>query len=56
MGLTTPVLDLKQSYIVDRALEHDGITSLRFHRPRDTNDLQDVQFNVSYSYSFSFLL
>ncbi|KAL9968433.1 hypothetical protein ACROYT_G026810 [Oculina patagonica] len=47
VGLMTPVLDLKQSYTVDRATVHDGITTLRFHRPRDTKDLQDIQFNVT---------
>ena len=26
---------------------YDGMTSLRFHRLRDTNDPQDIQFNVS---------
>ncbi|KAJ7391919.1 DBH-like monooxygenase protein 1 [Desmophyllum pertusum] len=45
-GFSTPVLDLKQSYTVDRATEHDGITSLHFHRPMNTNDSQDIQFNV----------
>ena len=42
-----PGLDEKQSYTVDGVSKHDGITSLRFHRLRDTNDPQDIQFNVS---------
>jgi len=46
-GLGTPELDVKQSYTVDGVTKHDGITSLRFHRLRDTNDPQDIQFNVT---------
>ncbi|XP_068739722.1 uncharacterized protein [Montipora capricornis] len=40
-----PRLDTKQSYILDRATELNGITSLRYHRPRNTSDTQDFQFN-----------
>ena len=32
---------------MDGVTKHDGITSLRFHRLRDANDPQDIQFNVS---------
>jgi len=46
-GLGTPKLDVKQSYTVDSVTKIDGITSLRFHRPRDTQDPQDIQFNVT---------
>lgn len=47
VGLTTPVLDLKQSYILDMASEQDGITTLHFHRPRITSDSEDIQFNMT---------
>ena len=46
MGLGRPILDGQQSYTLENATEQDGITSLRFSRPRDTNDMRDIQFNV----------
>ena len=51
VGLTTPVLDLKQSYMLDMASKQDGITTLHFHRPRITSDSEDIQFNVSWRLS-----
>ena len=53
-GIGTPELDVKQSYTVNDVTKHDGITSLRFHRLRDTNDPQDIQFNVSHLSFFSY--
>ncbi|KAL9956656.1 hypothetical protein ACROYT_G038170 [Oculina patagonica] len=44
-GTSRPPRDTKQSYTLENAAELNGITSLRFHRPRDTNDMQDIQFN-----------
>ena len=32
--------------MLESAAEVNGITSLRFRRARDTNDMQDIQFNV----------
>lgn len=46
MGLGRPNLDASQSYTLDSAAEQNGITSLRFRRARDTNDMRDIQFNV----------
>lgn len=46
-GLGRPNLDGAQSYTLDSAAEENGITSLRFRRARDTNDMQDIQFNVT---------
>ena len=46
MGQMRPNLDANQSYTLDSAAEQNGITSLRFRRARDTNDTQDIQFNV----------
>ena len=39
---------------MDGVAKHDGITSLRFHRLMDTNDPQDIQFNVSRLNLFSY--
>jgi len=47
MGLGRPNLDASQSYTLDSAAEQNGITSLRFRRARDTNDMRDIQFNVT---------
>ena len=46
MGLGRPTLDGTQSYTLESSAEENGITSLRFRRARDTNDAQDIQFNV----------
>lgn len=45
LGFGIPQLDMKQSYKLDNLIERNGITSLRYHRPRNTSDTQDIQFN-----------
>ena len=54
MGLIRPSLDANQSYTLDSAAEQNGITSLLFRRARDTNDTQDIQFNVGSSFRSRF--
>ena len=51
MGIGRPNMDGNQSYTLDSAAEQNGITSLRFRRARDTNDMQDMQFNVGSFFS-----
>ncbi|KAJ7382296.1 DBH-like monooxygenase protein 1 [Desmophyllum pertusum] len=46
-GTVRPILDTQQNYTLEGASEENGITSLRFRRPRVTNDTRDIQFNVS---------
>jgi len=55
MGIgSRPILDANQSYTLDSAALQNGITSLLFRRARDTNDTQDIQFNVGSSFRRSF--
>ena len=54
MGTNRPDFDGEQSYKLESAAEQNGITSLRFRRARDTNDMKDIQFNVGSFYGSGF--
>jgi len=54
MGTNRPSLDANQSYTLDSTAQQNGITSLLFRRARDTNDTQDIQFNVGSSFRSRF--
>ena len=45
-GRTIPGLDENQNYQLVYASEIGGYTELMFHRPRNTNDNDDIQFEV----------